>query len=104
MILRFLSSFQLIFHAIDGCCGLEGFCTPFRTFAPVPNSENVTHGLVISHLDYYNALCMEMPLKSIWELQLVQIVATWVEKSVGYSTHITVLLCELNWLPVCFWI
>lgn len=43
----------------------------------------------ISCLDYCNAWYMGLSLKRIQKLQLVQNVAAWVVKGVGYLTHVT---------------
>lgn len=48
---------------------------------PLPGLRNVlsnTHALVIFHMAYCNVLYMELLLKSIWKLQLVENVVTQV--------------------------
>lgn len=57
---------------------------------------------VTSRMDSCNAMYMELPLKSIWMLQLVK---NRVTKAVMYAprmAHIIPLLCKLHWLQVCF--
>lgn len=54
----------------------------------------VTHALVASRVDYCNALCMGIPFKSIWQFQLMWNTAGPIAVCVS---------CELNWLPLCFW-
>lgn len=44
--------------------------------------RSVTHALVTSHMDYCNAIFMELPLKSIRKLQLLQNV---LERTVMYA-------------------
>ena len=66
--------------------------------------QTVTHALVISRIDYCNALYMGLPLKSIQKLQLAQNAAARAVLGAPRRAHITPLLCELHWLPVCFWV
>ncbi|KAM6466454.1 uncharacterized protein PHA67_012250 [Liasis olivaceus] len=72
--------------------------------------QSVTHALVISHIDYCNALYMGLPLKSIRKLQLVQNAAVRAILGAPKMEHAPPLLRELLWVPelhwdlVCFWI
>lgn len=64
----------------------------------------INNALVTSHLVYFNTLYIELPLKNIWKLQLVQNVAAHVINDVAYTADVTPLLHDLHWLPVCFWV
>ena len=66
--------------------------------------RTVTYALVISHIDYCNAIYMGLPLKSIRKLQLVQNVAMRAILGAPRVAHVTPLLRELHWVPVCFWV
>lgn len=46
-----------------------------------------------------NELYIQLPLKSIWNLQLVLNVAEW---AISRRAHIILLVHELHWLPACF--
>lgn len=55
-------------------------------------SLSVTHGIVTSHLDYCNVLCIGLPLKGIQTAAICGCM----------GAHIIPLLHELHWLPVQF--
>lgn len=65
---------------------------------------SITHALLISPLDYCNALYVGLYLKSIQKLQLAQNAAVQAILSAIRRAHIMSLLCELHWMPVCFWV
>lgn len=56
----------------------------------------VTHALVGSHLEYCNLLYMGLPLKNIWELQLVRNMAA--QRIIGMArfAHITPLFGKMQ--------
>ena len=60
----------------------------------------VTHALVTSCIDYCNALYVGLPLKTVWQLQLVQNRAAWLVSGGATSGHIKPILFKLHWLPV----
>ncbi|KAF7234923.1 hypothetical protein EYD10_18203, partial [Varanus komodoensis] len=62
--------------------------------------ETVTHTLVTSRLDFFNALYMGLPLKTVWILQLVQNRAARLLTGTGRYVHMTPVLRQLHWLPV----
>lgn len=62
--------------------------------------RTIVQSLVVSRLDYCNALLHGLPAKSIARLQRVQNAAARLVKRVPYRTHITPILQELHWLPV----
>lgn len=53
-------------------------CAPVTPLPGLRNLLSNTHALVIFHMAYCNVLCMEVLLKSIWKLQLVENVVTQV--------------------------
>lgn len=47
---------------------------------------------------------MRLPLKSIQKLQLAQNAIAQTVLGGPRVAHLTFLLCELHWLPLCFWV
>lgn len=41
-------------------------------------------------------------LQNIWKLQLVQNIVAWIINGASYMTYLTLLLCQLHWLLLCF--
>jgi hypothetical protein len=62
--------------------------------------KQLIQGLVISHLDYANALNMGLPNKDIGLLQRVQNMAAKVVLQRRYRESSSAALYELHWLPV----
>uniref|UniRef100_A0A803SSM3 Reverse transcriptase domain-containing protein n=1 Tax=Anolis carolinensis TaxID=28377 RepID=A0A803SSM3_ANOCA len=62
----------------------------------------VVHALVTSRLDYCNALCVGLPLKTVRKLQLVQSTAARFLTGANYRARSTPLFKELHWLPLTF--
>ncbi|KAF7235271.1 Vomeronasal type-2 receptor 1 [Varanus komodoensis] len=60
----------------------------------------VTHALVISRLDFCNALYVGLPLKTVRTLQLVQNRAAKLLTGTGRYAHMTPVLHQLHWLPI----
>lgn len=64
----------------------------------------VSHALVTSKLQYCNTLCKGQSLVAVQKMQLMQNAATKVLSGVNYTDHITLVLKDLHWLPVVFWV
>uniref|UniRef100_A0A670I451 Reverse transcriptase domain-containing protein n=1 Tax=Podarcis muralis TaxID=64176 RepID=A0A670I451_PODMU len=73
-----------------------------RPYLPADCLARVVHALVISRLDYCNALYVGLPLKVTRKLQLIQNAAARLVTGGGRRDHITPVLKDLHWLPVCF--
>ena len=63
-------------------------------------AASVMHSLVISRLDYGNALVYALPDYVIQKLQKVQNFAARLVVRCGKQTHITPILKKLHWLPI----
>ncbi len=63
-------------------------------------SEHATQLLVLSRLDYCNALLAGLPANSIKPLQLIQNAAARLIFNEPKRTHITPLFINLHWLPI----
>jgi hypothetical protein len=63
-------------------------------------TKQLIHSLVISRLDYNNALLIGLPQKSLKQLQKVQNCAARLLTGSKSHEHITPVLKELHWLPV----
>ncbi|XP_053111605.1 uncharacterized protein LOC128327198 [Hemicordylus capensis] len=64
--------------------------------------KTVVHQLVISWLDYCNALYVGLPLYVVRKLQLVQHAAARLVSGSTQRDHIIPVLQQLHWLPICF--
>uniref|UniRef100_A0A670ISF5 Reverse transcriptase domain-containing protein n=1 Tax=Podarcis muralis TaxID=64176 RepID=A0A670ISF5_PODMU len=73
-----------------------------RPYLPADCLARVVHALVISRLDYCNALYVGLPLKVTQKLQLIQNAAAGLGTGSGRRDHITPVLRDLHWLPVRF--
>uniref|UniRef100_A0A670II88 Reverse transcriptase domain-containing protein n=1 Tax=Podarcis muralis TaxID=64176 RepID=A0A670II88_PODMU len=73
-----------------------------RPYLPANCLARVVHALVISRLDYCNALYVGLPLKVTRKLQLIQNAAARLVTGSGRRDHITPVLRDLHWLPVRF--
>ncbi len=71
-----------------------------RKYLTPEAAKTLVHSLVISRLDYANALLYGLPQMKINKLQLVQNKAARVITRTPRRDHITPVLCELHWLPV----
>lgn len=88
--------------------GFAQLCSAFccEPFASISGSlealVNVNHVLVTSYLDFWNAFYMELPLKGIQKLHLVQNAMVLVVRSGPTTAHFIPMFHEWHWLPVCF--
>ena len=73
-----------------------------HSFFQISDLATVTHTLVASHLDYCNARYIEVLLKTVQKLQLVQNAAFRLLTKANYRQHAMLLLQPLNWLLVYF--
>ena len=63
--------------------------------------KTLVHSLISSRLDYCNALLGGVPACLIQKLQLLQNSAARLITGTRRSEHITPILYQLHWLPVC---
>jgi len=63
-------------------------------------AQLLVKALVISRLDYCNALLAGLPSNTIKPLHMIQNAAAWVVFSEPKSAHVTPLFISLHWLPV----
>ena len=71
-----------------------------RRYLTDDSCRTLVQSLVVSRLDYCNALLCGLPTKLTTRLQCVQNSAARVVKRVPRRAHITPILKELHWLPV----
>ena len=62
----------------------------------------LVHVLVISRLEYFNALYMGLPLRLMRKLQMVHNVAARLLSGTRKYQHISPTLVALHWLPIHF--
>jgi hypothetical protein len=72
-----------------------------RNYITRPSANTVAVSLVLSRLDYCNSLLAGLPQTQIKRLQAAQNAAARVVTGSRRSDHITPILRELHWLPVC---
>ncbi len=71
-----------------------------RPFITQHAAQLLVQALVISRLDYCNALLAGLPSNTIKPLQMIQIAAAWLVFSKPKRAHVTHLFVSLHWLPV----
>ena len=71
-----------------------------RKYVNVEKCKILVNSLVLSQLDYCNALYSGLPNSLLSRLQKVQNTAARLTLRVKRSAHITPVLMELHWLPV----
>ncbi len=71
-----------------------------RSFLTQHAAQLLVLALVISRLDYCNALLAGLPSNTIKPLHMIQNAAAWVVFSEPKSAHVTPLFISLHWLPV----
>uniref|UniRef100_A0ABM5FTP4 Reverse transcriptase domain-containing protein n=1 Tax=Pogona vitticeps TaxID=103695 RepID=A0ABM5FTP4_9SAUR len=73
-----------------------------RPYLDTGTLTTLVHALVISRLDYCNALYVGLPLKVMRKLQVVQNAAARLLTGVRKCQHISPTLAMLHWLPIRF--
>ncbi len=71
-----------------------------RPFLSEHATQLLVQALVLSRLDYCNALLAGLPASSIKPLQLIQNVAARLIFNEPKRTHVTPLFINLHWLPI----
>ena len=71
-----------------------------RKYLDIPTTKRLVNSLVMSKLDYNNALLQDLPKTSIAPLQRVQNAAARLITRTRRRDHITPILKDLHWLPV----
>ncbi len=71
-----------------------------RPFLSEHATQLLVQALVLSRLDYCNALLEELPDSSIKPLQLIQNAAVRLIFNEPKRTHVTPLFIHLHWLPI----
>ena len=71
-----------------------------RPFLSEQATQLLVQALVLSRLDYCNALLAGLPACTIKPLQLIQNAAARVVFNESKTAHVTPLLIRLHWLPV----
>ncbi len=71
-----------------------------RPFLTEHASQLLVQALVISRLDYCNALLAGLPSNTIKPLQMIQNAAAWLVFNKPKRAHVTPLFFSLHWLPV----
>lgn len=59
--------------------------------------------MVASRLVYCDVLCVGLPLKATWKLQLDQNATAGMLSGDNRFQHVTPILQEIHWLPIIFW-
>lgn len=71
-----------------------------RQYLTIDATKSVINSLVTSRLDYCNSLLNGLPKTVLNKLQIVQNTAARIITRTSRSSHITLVLKELHWLPV----
>ncbi len=71
-----------------------------RPFLSEHATQLLVQALVLSRLDYCNALLAGLPANSIKPLQLIQNAAARLIFNEPKRTHVTPLFIKLHWLPI----
>ncbi len=71
-----------------------------RPFLTEHAAQLLVQALVISRLDYCNALLAGLPSNTIKPLQMIQNAAVWLIFNKPKRAHVTPLFISLHWLPV----
>ena len=73
-----------------------------RKYLSRSSSETLIHAFMTSRLDYCNSLLYGLPKYQLSKLQRVMNASARLVYCAPKSCHITPLLRELHWLPVCY--
>ena len=73
-----------------------------RKYLSRSNTESLVHAFVTSGLDYCNSLLYGLPKYQLSKLQRVMNASARLVYCAPKSCHITPLLRELHWLPICY--
>lgn len=72
-----------------------------RQYLSIDAAKSLVHALVMSRLDYANALLFGLPRNQLDRLQRIQNIAARVITGTARHDHITPVLRQLHWLPIC---
>ena len=75
-------------------------CKYISPFLTEHAAQLLVQALVISRLDYCNALLAGLPSSTIKPLQMIQNAAAWLVFNEPKRAHVTPLFISLHWLPV----
>ena len=87
-------------HVVKNCFFHIHNIGKIRQFLTVESCEVLVNNLVISHLDYCNAVYYGLPNYLLLRLQKVQNTAARLISCTHKYDHITSVLIELHWLPI----
>ena len=73
-----------------------------RKYLSRSSTETLIHAFILSRLDYCNSLFYGLPKYQLSKLQRVMNASARLVYCAPKSCHITPLLRELHWLPVCY--
>ena len=73
-----------------------------RKYLSRSSTETLIHAFITSRLDYCNSLLYGLPKYQLSKLQRVMNASARLVYCAPKSCHITPLLRELHWLPVCY--
>ena len=73
-----------------------------RKYLSRSSTETLIHAFITSRLDYCNSLLYGLPKYQLSKLQRVMNSSARLVYCAPKSCHITPLLRELHWLPVCY--
>lgn len=72
-----------------------------RKYLTTAATKSLVHGLVTSRIDYCNSLLYGLPVSCMDKLQRIQNVSARLVTRTPRRAHITPVLKQLHWLPLC---